>query len=111
MQPKDMGPIRLTTIADSSDDEFNEPVTSALGKRDRLGGPSKGSNAKRGSSGEEAERPNKNRVSGVSPLWYSDGPDFFQEDKCHWAGECCHQGKFPSFQIFLDSSFVCRRST
>jgi len=79
MKPKDKGPIRFTTDAtdeiDGSDDQFDEPVI-ALGKRDRLGGPSKRTDAKRDSSGEEAERPSKNRVSGESPLWYSDRPDF-----------------------------------
>jgi len=80
IKPKDKGPVRLSTDAtdeiDGSDDDFDEPVISALGKRDRLGGPSKRTDAKRDSSGEEAERPNKNRVSGASPLWYSDRPDF-----------------------------------
>lgn len=80
MKPKDKGLLRLTTDATDeiigSDDEFDEPVISALGKRDRLGGPSKKTDAKRDSSGEEAERPNKNRVSGASLFEYSDRPDF-----------------------------------
>jgi hypothetical protein len=80
MKPKDKGPIRFTTDGTdeiiSSDNEFDEPVISALGKRDRLVGPSKRADAKRDSSGEEAERPNKNRVSGVSLFGYSDRPDF-----------------------------------
>lgn len=70
MKPKEKGPTRFTIDAadeiDGSDGEFDEPVISALGKRDRLGGPSKRTEAKGVSSGEEAERPNKNRVSGVS---------------------------------------------
>ena len=68
MKPKVEGLTRLATDATDeiagSDDEFDEPVITALGKRDRLGGPSKRTDAKRDSSGEEAERPNKNRVSG-----------------------------------------------
>ena len=79
MKPKDKGPTRLATDATDeivgSDDEFDEPII-ALGKRDRLGGPSKKTDARRDSSGDEAERPNKNRVSGVPSLRYSDRPDF-----------------------------------
>ena len=80
MKPKDKGLARMTTDATDeivgSDDEFDEPVISALGKRDRLGGPSKKGEVKRYSSGEEAERPNKNRVSGAPLSGYSDKPDF-----------------------------------
>jgi len=80
MKPKGKGLIRSTTDASDeiirSDDEFDEPVISALGKRDRLGGPSNRTDAKRYSSGEEAERPHKNRVSGVSSLAHSDRPEF-----------------------------------
>lgn len=67
MKPKGKGLIRSTTDATDdvvdSDGEFDEPVVSALGKRDRLGGPSKRADAKRESSPEEPERPHKNRVS------------------------------------------------
>ena len=80
MKPKDTRPIRLTTDATDdivcSDDEFDEPIISALGKRDRLGGPSRRADAKGDSSGGEAERPNKNRVSVASSSGYSDKPDF-----------------------------------
>ena len=59
-----------------SDDEFDEPIINALGKRDRLGGPRKRTDAKRDSSFEEAERPNKNRVSKGPLLVHSDKPSF-----------------------------------
>jgi hypothetical protein len=59
-----------------SDDEFGESVISALGKRDRFGGPSNRTDANGCSSDEEAERPRKNRVSGVSSLAYSDRSEF-----------------------------------
>jgi len=80
MKPKGKGLIHSTTDATDeiigSDDEFDEPVISALGKRDRFGGPSNRADAKRDSSGEELERPHKNRVSGVSSLAHSDIPEF-----------------------------------
>jgi len=80
MKPKEKGLTRSTTeVTDDiigSDDEFDEPIISALGKRDRLGGPSKRIDGKRDSSGDEAGRPNKNRVSRVSSPGYSDRPDF-----------------------------------
>ncbi|KAF9652189.1 hypothetical protein BDM02DRAFT_3109613 [Thelephora ganbajun] len=65
MKPRGKGLIRSMTdttdeVVDSGD-EFDEPVISALGKRDRLGGPSKRTDGKRDSSFEEAERPHKNR--------------------------------------------------
>ena len=51
-----------------SDDESDESVIPTLGKRGRAAGHRKGTDAKRDSQsdspGEEAERPNKNRVSG-----------------------------------------------
>lgn len=80
MKPRGKGPIRSTTDATDevidSDDEFEEPVISALGKRDRFGAPSKRTDAKGDSSFDETERPHKNRVSGGSLLAYSDKPDF-----------------------------------
>jgi len=79
MKPKGKGQIRSITDATDeivgSDDEFDEPVISALGKRDRLGGLGR-KTEKKGSSDEEAERPHKNRVSRAPPLAYSDRPDF-----------------------------------
>jgi hypothetical protein len=80
MKPKGKGLIRSTTDAADefidSDDEFDEPIINALGKRDRLGGPRKKTDAKRDSSFEEAERPNKNRVSGWPSLAHSGKPVF-----------------------------------
>lgn len=80
MKPKGKEVIRSTADAtdeiDGSDDEFDEPVISALGKRDRFGGPGRRVDGKKDSSGEEAERPQKNRVGRVSLLAYSDRPDF-----------------------------------
>jgi len=79
MKPKGKGPVRSMADATDdivgSDDEFDEPIISALGKRDRLGGLGRRTE-KKGSSDEEAERPHKNRVSRVSPLAYSDRLDF-----------------------------------
>lgn len=76
MKPKGKGPIRSTTDGTDdfvdSDDEFDEPVISALGKRDRFGGPNK----RPGSSFEEAERPQKNRVSGGPLVALSDKHGF-----------------------------------
>lgn len=78
MKPKGKGVIRSTMDAtdeiDDSGDEFDEPVISALGKRDRHGGPGKRADVKRDSSVEEAERPHKNRVSRESSLSRSDKP-------------------------------------
>ena len=80
MKPKGKGLIRSTTDATEevvgSDEDFDEPIISALGKRDRFGDPSKRIDGKKDSSGEEAERPHKNRVSGMSLLAYSDRPDY-----------------------------------
>jgi len=80
MKPKGKGHVRSTTDAteeiDGSDDEFDEPIISALGKRDRLGGLSRRDDGKKDSSGEEAERPQKNRVGRVSLSVYPDRPDF-----------------------------------
>lgn len=79
MKPKGKGPIRSTTDATDefvdSDDEFDEPIIT-LGKRDRFGGPSRRTDAKRDSSFEEAERPQKNRVSKEPSLVHSDKPGF-----------------------------------
>ena len=84
MKPKDKGAALLTTDATDevvgSDDELDEPITNTLGKRDRLGGPSQKTDARIDSSGDEAERPNKNRVSGVSSFGCSDRP-YFQKTK------------------------------
>ena len=53
MKPKGKGLIHSTTDAtdeiDGSDEDFEEPVITALGKRDRLGGPSKRTDGERGS--------------------------------------------------------------
>ena len=80
MKPKGKGLIHSTTDATDevvgSDDEFDEPVISALGKRDRLRGLGKRADGKKDSSDEEAERPHKNRVSRVPLLAYSDRLDF-----------------------------------
>lgn len=80
MKPKGKGLIRSTTgVTDEfadSDDEFDEPIISALGKRDRFGGPSKKTDAKRDSSFEEAERPQKNRVSKDPSLAHPNKPSF-----------------------------------
>lgn len=79
MKPKGKGLMRSTTEATDeiigSDDEFDEPVINALGKRDRFSKKTGGKKDK-DSSGEEAERPHKNRVSRVSLSSYSDRPDF-----------------------------------
>lgn len=77
MKPKGKGPIRSATDEiTGSDDEFDEPVISALGKRDRLGILGKRADEKKDLSGEEVERPPKNRVSRATLLVYSDRPDF-----------------------------------
>ena len=80
MKPKGKGLIRSTTDATEevvgSDEDFDEPIISALGKRDRFGDPNKRTDGKRDSSGEEAERPQKNRVSGMSLLAYSGRLDY-----------------------------------
>ena len=80
MKPKGNELIRSATDATdelvNSDDEFDEPIISALGKRDRFGGPSKRTDAKRDSSIEEGERPHKNRVSHEPLLAHSDKPGF-----------------------------------
>ena len=80
MKPKGKGLICSTTGATEevlgSDEDFDEPIISALGKRDRFGDPSKRTGGKKDSFGEEAERPHKNRVSGISLLAYSDRPDY-----------------------------------
>ena len=109
MKPKDKGPIRLTTDAtddiDGSDDEFDEPVISALGKRDRLGGPSKKTDVRRDSSGEEAERPNKNRVSGAPLFWYSDRPDS-QKTKATGQSNIATKASSLDSRYFLSSSSI-----
>lgn len=71
MKPKRSTADATEEFADF-DDEFDEPIISALGKRDRLGGPRKRTDAKRDSSLDEAERPNKNRVSKGPLLVHSD---------------------------------------
>lgn len=80
MKPKGKGLTRSTTDVTEefvdSDDGFDEPVISALGKRDRFGGPSKRADAKRASPSEEAERPHKNRVSKEPSLIQSDKQGF-----------------------------------
>ena len=78
MKPKGKGLVRSTTDDEivGSDDEFDEPVISALGKRDRFGGPGKRTDGKKDSSDEEAERLRKNKVSRVSLLTYSGRPNF-----------------------------------
>jgi hypothetical protein len=80
MKPKGKGLILSMTDATDeiigSDNEFDEPVVGALGKRDRFGGPGKRTDGKKDSSDEEAERPHKNRVSQVSQSRHSDRPDF-----------------------------------
>jgi hypothetical protein len=74
MKPR--GRTEATDEVVDSGDEFDEPVITALGKRDRFGGPSKGIDVKRDSSFDDAERPQKNRVSGGTLLAYSNKPDF-----------------------------------
>jgi len=59
-----------------SEDEFDEPVISALGKRDRFGGPGRTAEAKRDSSPEEVERPQKNRVRRGHLVTHSNKPVF-----------------------------------
>lgn len=80
MKPKGKGLTCPTTGANNevvdSEDEFDEPVISALGKRDRLSGPGKRADAKRDSSFEEVERPQKNRVRRGNFVTHSDKPDF-----------------------------------
>ena len=80
MKPKGKELIRSITDATDevvgSDGEFDEPIISALGKRDRLGDLGKRTGGKKDSSDEEVERPHKNRVSRVSLLTYSDRLDF-----------------------------------
>lgn len=67
--------IHIPTDSPEEIDDFNESVIS-VGERDRFEGLSKGTDGKRDSSGEEAEHPHKNRVSGVSLLVYLDRPDY-----------------------------------
>ena len=109
MKPKEKGPVRLTTDAIDdvvgSGDEFDEPVISALGKRDRLGGPGKRIDAKRDSSGEEAERPNKNRVSGAPKFWYSGRPDS-QKTKATGQGNVATKASSLLSIYFLSSSSI-----
>jgi len=84
--------VDLTDEIISSDSEPDEPAISALGKRDRprdLGGRTE----EKGSSGGEAKRPHKNRVSRVSLLRQTK----FLENCDSWAEPSFHQGESLSF--------------
>lgn len=77
MKPKGKGPARSATDEiTGSEDEFDEPVIGVLGKRNRFGILGKRAEEKKDLSGEEAERPPKNRVSRVTLLVHSDRLDF-----------------------------------
>lgn len=113
MKPKGKGLPRSTTDATddivNSNDEFEEPVISALGKRDRIGGPGKRTDATRDLSFEEAERPQKNRVSRTPLLAHPDRPDP-QKTKAAGQNNVTSKASFLDYAYFLGLSSISQPS-